>query len=143
MTALLDVNVLIAMVDPSHVHHELTQSWFERRRPLFWATCPITENGLLRILGHPRYPDSPGPPSAVRSLLRQIRSVEGHRFWPDDISLADEDRIAGLPLQHPRQVTDSYLVALARRHGGQLATLDRGLARATPAAWRTAVEFID
>ena len=63
--ALLDVNVLIALMDPRHVHHEQAHSWFAGSAPSAWATCPITENAVLRILGHPRYPNSPGPPAVV------------------------------------------------------------------------------
>ena len=63
-TYLLDVNVLIALVDPAHVHHEPAHAWFSQQGSTSWATCPMTENGLLRIVGHPRYPNSPGSPGA-------------------------------------------------------------------------------
>ncbi len=123
---LLDVNVLIALVDPAHVQHDAAHDWFERQGHQAWATCPITENGLLRIVGHPRYPTSPGTPAAVAKLLTGLRALPGHTFWPDDISLLDA-RIDTSRLLNSAQVTDTYLLALAQAHGGQLATFDRRL----------------
>ena len=89
-TFLLDVNVLIALIDPAHVQHEPAHEWFARVGSQSFATCPITENGLLRILGHPKYPNSPGAPAAVASLLAAMRALPGHTFWADKISVADE-----------------------------------------------------
>ncbi len=77
---LLDVNVLIALIDPAHVQHEQVHLWFGRVGHKAFATCPITENGLLRIVGHPKYPNSPGPPSTVASTLAAIRGLPGHAF---------------------------------------------------------------
>ena len=125
---LLDVNVLIALVDPAHVQHESVHDWFGRVGRKAFATCPITENGLLRIVGHPKYPNSPGPPNTVNSALQVIRALPGHDFWPDSISLADSVFIDASLLTSHRRVTDSYLLALARANKGQLATLDRKLA---------------
>ena len=123
---LLDVNVLIALVDSAHVQHDAAHDWFEHQGSTAWATCPITENGLLRIVGHPRYPNSPGTPAAVAEVLTGLRALPGHVFWPDDISLLDA-RIDCARLLTSAQVTDSYLLALAQAHGGQLATFDRRL----------------
>lgn len=125
---LLDVNVLIALVDPAHVQHEAVHQWFGRAGRKSFATCPITENGLLRILGHPKYPNSPGPPSSVAGALAAIRALPGHRFWPDSISLADSQLADASLLSSHSRVTDSYLLALARANNGQLATLDHKLA---------------
>ena len=125
---LLDVNVLIALVDPAHVQHEDVHEWFGRVGRKSFATCPITENGLLRIVGHPKYPNSPGPPSTVASALVAIRTLPGHVFWPDSISLADSALVDASLLSSHSRVTDSYLLALARANKGQLATLDRKLA---------------
>lgn len=124
---LLDINVLIALVDPAHVQHEQAHEWFARVGMLGFATCPITENGLLRIVGHPKYPNSPGAPTVVLESLAAIRGLQGHVFWPDDISLADGHRVDASRLSSHAQVTDSYLLALARAHGGRLASLDRKL----------------
>jgi len=124
---LLDVNVLIALVDGAHVQHEAAHEWFAKEGHRAWATCPLTENGLLRIVGHARYPNSPGTPAAVASNLTGMPALPGHRFWPDDISLMDAGHIDTARLMHSAQVTDSYLLALAHAHGGRLATFDRKL----------------
>jgi toxin-antitoxin system PIN domain toxin len=124
---LLDVNVLIALVDPAHVQHDQAHDWFARVGRQGFATCPITENGLMRIVGHPKYPNSPGSPSVVLQSLTTIRGLPGHVFWPDDISLTDAGRVHAARLSSHSQVTDSYLLALARAHGGRLASLDRRL----------------
>jgi uncharacterized protein len=125
---LLDVNVLIALVDSSHLHHEVAHQWFGRVGRKSYATCPLTENGLLRIVGHPKYPNSPGPPSVVVDALSALRGQAGHMFWPDSISLCDGAFVDASLLTHHARVTDSYLLALARANKGQLATLDHKLA---------------
>jgi toxin-antitoxin system PIN domain toxin len=124
---LLDVNVLIALIDPAHVQHDRAHDWFAAKGKKAWATCPLTENGVLRIVGHPRYPTSPGTPAAVAELMSILLALGGHEFWPDDISLLDEKRVDSTRLLDSGQVTDTYLLALARAHGGKLATFDRHL----------------
>jgi len=124
---LLDVNVLIALIDPTHVQHDRAHDWFAERGRHAWATCPLTENGVLRIVGHARYPNSPGTPAAAAELVSILCSLGGHEFWPDDISLLDGQRVDSRRLLDSGQVTDSYLLALAVAHGGQLATFDRHL----------------
>jgi uncharacterized protein len=125
---LLDVNVLIALVDPAHVRHDEAHEWFGRTGRRSFATCPITENGLLRIVGHPKYPNSPGPPSTVAGALAAIRALPGHVFWPDSISLADSSFVDASLLSSHSRVTDGYLLALARANNGLLATMDHKLA---------------
>lgn len=127
MQYLLDVNVLIALIDPAHVQHDRAHVWFGRSGKKAWATCPLTENGVLRIVGHPRYPNSPGTPAAVAELMAGMLALPGHEFWPDNVTLLDSQRIHGARLLDSAQVTDSYLLALAVAHGGQLATFDRNL----------------
>jgi toxin-antitoxin system PIN domain toxin len=122
---LLDINVLIALIDPAHVQHDKAHVWFAAKGNKAWATCPLTENGVLRIIGHPRYPNSPGSPAAVARLLASLRKLPGHVFWPDDISLLDAEYVNAARLLVSAHVTDSYLVALARAHNGQLATFDQ------------------
>lgn len=124
---LLDVNVLIALIDPAHVQHDRAHNWFAAKGQHAWATCPLTENGVLRIVGHPRYPNSPGTPGAVAELLSILCSLGGHTFWPDDVTLLDTLRIDSTRLLDSTQVTDSYLLALASAHSGKLATFDRHL----------------
>ncbi len=128
MTAfLLDVNVLIALLDPTHVHHGDAHNWFSAAGRKAWATCPLTENSVLRILGDQRYPNSPGNPAAVAELLDEFFSLPGHVFWPDDISILDRRQLDPTRLLTSQQVADTYLLALAHAHAGQLATLDRRL----------------
>lgn len=124
---LLEVNVLIALIDPAHVRHDSAHQWFASGGQQAWATCPLTENGVLRIVGHARYPNSPGTPGAVAEIVRALRSLRGHEFWPDDVSLLDGRYVDATRLSDPGQVTDTYLLALARAHGGRLATFDRHL----------------
>ncbi len=139
---LLDVNVLIALVDPAHVAHEPVHAWFGRVGRKAFATCPITENGLLRIVGHPKYPNSPGPPSRVVGALLAIRALPGHAFWPDSISVVDDSGVDSAQLSSHAQLTDSYLLALARANKGQLATLDRKLATEAVVEGQGALVFI-
>lgn len=124
---LLDVNVLIALIDPAHVQHDAAHEWFAVHGKRAWATCPLTENGVLRIVGHPRYPNSPGTPAEVAQLMSGLRALPGHAFWADDVSLLDTGTIDASRLLTSGQVTDSYLLALACAHGGRLATFDRRL----------------
>jgi len=124
---LLDVNVLIALIDPAHVRHDRAHDWFRAMGKKAWATCPLTENGVLRIVGHPRYPNSPGTPAAVAELFAVLRALGGHRFWPDDVTLFDSRRIDSTRLLDSGQVTDTYLLALAQAHGGKFATFDHHL----------------
>lgn len=141
-TFLLDVNVLIALVDPAHVQHDHAHAWFSRTGRKGFATCPLTENGLLRIVGHPKYPNTPGPPSTVVPSLVAIRGLPGHTFWPDKVSFADPARFASARLSSPSRVTDSYLLALAHAHGGRLATMDARLATEVVVGGEAALEVI-
>jgi len=86
---LLDVNVLIALGDPDHVRRQAAEKFLAIGQSHGWATCPLTENAFLRILGHPAYPKGPGKPQRVRRLLSKLTALPGHQFWPDDISLSD------------------------------------------------------
>lgn len=123
MNYLLDVNVLIALADSSHEHHDRVSSWFHGRKSSEgWATCPLTENGFLRILGNPNYPGVKGDPQSRRIFLRQICSWPGHQFWPDSFSIRDPKLIPHL--SSSRQLTDLYLLGLAVANHGALATLD-------------------
>ena len=127
MAFLLDVNVLIALLDPAHLQHDVAHEWFAAAGKKAWASCPITENAVSRIVGDSRYPNSPGTPAAVAELLAGLLNLPGHAFWADDISLFDNGKVDQGRLLNSKQVTDSYLLALACVHGGQLATFDRRL----------------
>ena len=127
MILLLDANVPIALIDPAHVQHDTAHEWFAAQGRQAGATCPLTENAVLRIVGHARYPNSPGTPAAVAPLVASLCALSGHVFWPDDISLLDAGKLDPARLLSASQVTDSYLLALACARGGKLATFDRRL----------------
>lgn len=130
MTYLLDVNVLIALIDTRHVHHQAAHDWFVQGAHDSWATCPITENGVVRIVGHQNYPNGSGSPLDITAAMSCLLSMPGHVFWPDDISLFDADRFDMPRLTTTRHLTDSYLLGLAVRHGGRFATFDRRVSTA-------------
>lgn len=124
---LLDVNVLIALADPAHIHHDAAHIWFAREGASNWATCPITENGFVRILSNPRYPNSLGPPTAAIAFLSSWMRHPGHQFWPGEISLINGLNIEPQLINRHSAVTDAYLLALAVHLGGKLATFDTRL----------------
>ncbi|MBL9172251.1 MAG: PIN domain-containing protein [Verrucomicrobiales bacterium] len=123
MITLLDVSVLIALVDAGHIHHQAATGFFRKAQPLGWATCPLTENGFLRILGRPDGGLAANSTSVARTLLHGMLAKPGHHFWPDDVSLMDVRIFPSLP--GSRHLTDLYLLALAVRHGGRFATFDK------------------
>jgi uncharacterized protein len=127
VTWLLDVNVLIALIDPTHVMHDAAHRWFQGANGATWATCPITENAVIRIVGHPEYPNSAGSPAAVAPIVARLRDLPGHVFWGDDLSLVASDLVDPALVQTSEQVTDTYLLALAVSKGGRLVTFDRRL----------------
>lgn len=126
MRALLDVNVLIALLDGSHVHHAAAMSWLGANIDKGWASCPLTQNGCVRIMSQPAYPNT-RPPAAIAARLREATQTSAHSFWPDDISLLDTSLFDWRELLHARQLTDAYLLALALKHDGLFVTFDHAL----------------
>lgn len=122
---LLDANVLLALADASHSFHVPAWSWFQPRAKFGWATCPLTENALLRIMGQSTYPKGPGAPEQVLPFLHQMRRVRGHQFWPDEISFSDGQIFGSLRNLSSRQLTDVYLLGLARHRSEKFATFDQ------------------
>ena len=141
--ALLDVNVLVALFDPDYVHHELAHDWFADHRSAGWATCPVTENGFLRVLSNPAYGRDALRPDRLVERLRKFRASGNHVFWTDSVSLSD-GRLFNLALAPGfRQVTDVYLLGLARKMRGCLATFDRAIpVRAVIGAARSNLQII-
>jgi uncharacterized protein len=132
--ALLDVNVLLALSDAKHPHHPRAQRWRATDAASSWASCPLTQNGFLRICTQKAYPNPIPMPDAI-TVLRRLTTRPDHQFWPDDVSLLDEAHIDHTRLLSPRALTDVYLLALAVKHGGRLVTLDTGIsASAVPKA---------
>jgi len=125
--ALLDVNVLVALFQPDHVHHDLAHDWFAENRRAGWATCPVTETGLVRLLANPRFHTGGIAVSAVVERLRRLQSDPSHEWWEASISLADAALFQLTSIRGHRQVTDVYLAGLAHSRGGKLVTFDRAV----------------
>ncbi len=121
---LLDVNVLVALFDPAHPDHEEAHRWFARHRKRGWATCPVTINGCVRVLSNPAYPTVEATPAEVISRLRVLCSEAGHLFWEDRVSLLDQTLFRPQMIGGHQQITDVYLLGLAVRYEGTLATFD-------------------
>ncbi len=130
MVGLLDVNVLVALFDPTHIHHEPAHDWFGRNRSVGWATCPITENGLVRILSNPKYAGCQTTVNDAVDRLRDLCEAEEHTFWPDTPSVRDAGAFPPEGLGSHRKLTDLYLLALATENDGRLVTFDRSISLA-------------
>ena len=124
--SLLDVNVLIALFDGGHVHHQIAHDWFEESHKAGWATCPLTENGFLRIVTNPRGPVHEDR-ATVFSSLNALCASEYHEFWPDAVSLRDDTLFDPHVHVSYLQLPDIYLLGLAVRTGGTLATFDASI----------------
>lgn len=128
MRALLDVNVILALLDFDHVSHRVAHEWWNFAKRNGWASCPLTENGVVRIMSRPDYsaPEQYTPKEVIGWLAQFARDTD-HEFWPDNVSLIDpgvfvHDRIFG-----PRQITDLYLLALAVQRDAVFVTFDRSI----------------
>jgi toxin-antitoxin system PIN domain toxin len=124
MRALLDVNVLIALHDRDHVHHVRAAQWFEENIQAGWASCAITQNGCLRIMGQPGY-SSPQPVQVLVEMLQHSTQTAHHVFWRDEISLLNSAQFLHGHIHSARQLTDLYLLALAVQNQGRLVTFDQ------------------
>ncbi len=137
---LLDVNLLLALTDPMHIHHNAAHRWFGEIGQSAWATSPLTENGFVRVASHPSYPNRPGDVPVVLAILRELCVATGHRFWSDNISLRDV-LDPNVILTHA-QITDAYLLGLAAHNRGKLATFDQHLPVNAIRGGQTALELI-
>ena len=126
-TPLLDVNVLLALSNPKHMHHELAHDWFADHHARGWATCAVTQNGFIRVLSNTAAGAGSFRPTEVVDLLRRFCSAKEHVFWPDSVSLTDGRLFNPSLIRGYRQVSDIYLLGLAKKMGGYLATFDRGI----------------
>ncbi|MDP1525194.1 MAG: hypothetical protein Q8M20_05255 [Rhodocyclaceae bacterium] len=130
MRALFDVNVLIALLDASHLHHSTALAWLTREASHGWASCPLTQNGCIRIMAQPAYPN-PLPAVAVAERLAEACAHPDHDFWPDAHSLLASGSVDWGKITGHRQITDAYLLGLAVRKGGRFVTLDARLRHET------------
>jgi hypothetical protein len=134
MRALLDVNVLIALLDADHIHHAHTRDWLEANIASGWASCAITQNGCIQTLSSAGYPNALKPPE-VAARLREATEQVFHQFWAEGPSLLSPGLVNWEYLVGARQVTDAYLLGLAAHHGGRLVTFDHAIApRVVPGA---------
>jgi len=128
---LLDTNLLIALLWPSHARHELALKWFTRHRAKGWATCPLTQAGFIRIVSNPAFSRDAVQPREAIHVLSANTAASDHTFWPDDLPVAEAVAFAGVRLIGHQQLTDAYLLGLAIRRGGVLATLDQRITALT------------
>ena len=132
MRGLLDVNVLIALFDVDHVFHDRAHEWLAAYASAGIATCPLTENGVVRVLSHPRYSAAMRlAPWDVIDRLNGFCGANDHAFWPDEVSIADSGCFAREQILGSRQITDVYLLGLANKHSGRLVTFDEGIMLST------------
>ena len=132
MTFLLDLNLLLALAWPSHVHHDLAHGWFEGEGSPRWATCPLTQLGFIRLSSNPLFTTDAVTPDAALEMLGTMTAGDEHEFWPDDMDCVVSGFSVGLRIAGHRHVSDAYLFSLARARSGCLATLDRRIRRLLP-----------
>ena len=134
MRALLDVSVLLALFDQNHLEHRRARGWLEAESAYGWASCAVSQNGFLRIVSQPRYPNAISPRAAF-DLLSEATETSHHAFWGFSNSVLDPDLVDRGRVLGARQITDTYLLALAVHHQGRFVTLDRSIAcEAVPTA---------
>ncbi len=126
MRALFDVNFLLALLDQEHLFHARARSWWATERQHGWASCPLSQNGFVRIISQRSYLPLRSTSDAIAMLARAIARPD-HTFWHDSISLLDTGLIDHSRVLGPRQLTDIYLLALAVHNGGRLVTLDTSI----------------
>jgi toxin-antitoxin system PIN domain toxin len=127
MRALLDVNFLVALAWPNHIHHQAAVRWFEDNHERGWATCPLTQSGFVRVSSNQKVVPEARTPTEAIMLLGQLTGLDGHEFWADRIAIASSEYVDAERIVGYRQVTDAHLLALARDHGGKLVTFDRSI----------------
>lgn len=143
MRALLDINVLIALLDSAHVHHRLAVGWLGDNIRHGWASCPLTQVGCIRIMSQPAYPNRQ-PAAEVASRLGAAARDQHHEFWRADLDLLGRGSVDFAGLLTARHVTDAYLLALAAQRRGRFVTFDRHVPlAAVPSAQRRHLVVID
>jgi toxin-antitoxin system PIN domain toxin len=146
-TALLDLNILTALLWPAHEHHDAAHRWFAaranvQRGPGRWATCSLTQLGFVRIVSNPAFSRDALAPSQAVALLAENLVHPAHEFWTESLQVPAAVKGIEVALQGHRQLTDAYLLALASRRKGALATFDRGLRTLAATAFESALEIV-
>jgi len=143
MRYLLDVNLLVALIDPDHSHSSIAHSWWIETGKSGWASCPLTENGVIRILSNPNYSlTAKFTPKFLIEKLQGFVERYDHEFWPDDVSLRDEHIFMPELIYGPRQITDIYLFALAIKNNGCFVTFDTGIPTSAVASVNSSSLFV-
>jgi toxin-antitoxin system PIN domain toxin len=140
--ALLDINILTALLWPAHEHHEAAHRWFGARADARWATCSLTQLGFVRIVSNPAFSRDALSPVEALALLGENLIHRGHEFWADSLQVPTAVKAMEAGLQGYKQLTDAYLLALAHRRKGVLATFDRGLRTLAGDAFMSSLEIV-
>ena len=127
--ALLDVNVLVALAWPNHVHHRAARTWFHGHHRRGWATTPITESGFVRVSSNRAVIPTTTTPTIAVEVLAAMTALDGHQFWADDLSGVTGGFGDVMLVRSHREVTDAHLLALAEARGGRLLTFDTRMTR--------------
>ena len=128
-SALLDVNVLIALAWPNHVHHAEARQWFNQNARAGWATTPVTEVGFVRISSNRAATRTRTTPAIAMTMLARLTALAEHVFWPDSVRQVTADWLDPEQVTGYRQVTDAHLLAVAAANQGRLVTLDGRIAQ--------------
>jgi uncharacterized protein len=140
--ALLDINILTALLWPAHEHPEVAHDWFGARAHASWATCSLTQLGFVRIVSNPAFSRDALSPVEALALLGENLAHPGHEFWADSLQVPTAVKGMESSLQGYKQLTDAYLLALAHRRKGVLATFDRGLRTVAGDAFFGSLEIV-
>ncbi len=124
-TYLLDVNILLALFDPHHIAHDIVHAWMESIEDFKWSSCPITENGFVRIVSNAKYTNIKSTTNEAITRLTEFMNSSNHSFWGDSVSITDPKVFSFKKQSGSKRLTDIYLIALAHQHKGKLATLDK------------------
>jgi uncharacterized protein len=124
--ALLDINVLIALLDLDHSHHQIAREWLEKEIDHGWASSAITQNGCIRIMSQKAYPNS-FPLQAILDKLRTATSTSHHHFWNSNLSILNQSIFQSEHIHGPKQLTDIYLLGLAVHNRGRFVTFDEAI----------------
>jgi uncharacterized protein len=141
-TALLDLNILTALLWPAHEHHEAAHRWFGDRADARWATCPLTQLGFVRIVSNPAFSRDALSPAAAAVLLAENLAHPAHEFWTESLQVPATIKGMEFGLQGYRQLTDAYLLGLASHRKSVLATFDRGLRTLAGGTFESALEIV-
>ena len=140
--ALVDINILTALLWPAHEHHDVAHRWFGSRADAPWATCSLTQLGFVRIVSNPAFSRDALSPMEALALLGENLAHAAHEFWTDSLQVAPAVKGIEARLQGSKQLTDAYLLALAHRRKGVLATFDRGLRTLAGNEFRGSLEIV-